>query len=74
MSAFQNRILELRINKGITQSELARELAVARSTVNKWELGFREPNFDSLLKIASYFDTTTDYLLGGRDNESGRQD
>lgn len=55
---------ELRESKGITQIELAKQLGVVRSTVCQYEKGNREPDTITLIKLADFFDVTTDYLLG----------
>lgn len=64
---FAKRLKELRTEKGLTQQQLAAALKVDRTTVMKWEIGERETNFTMLVKIANYFDTTCDYLLGKTD-------
>ena len=61
---FAKRLKELRIEKGLTQQQLADILKVDRTTVMKWERGERETNFSMLAKIAKYFETTSDYLIG----------
>ena len=57
-------IKELRIEEGISQRELGNRLNVCNQTVSFWESGQREPDLDTLLKIAKYFQVSTDYLLG----------
>ncbi|MBQ0017472.1 MAG: helix-turn-helix transcriptional regulator, partial [Clostridiales bacterium] len=52
-----------RINKGISQRELGENLGVINQTVSFWENGQREPDLDTLKKIAKYFDITVDDLL-----------
>lgn len=61
------RIKELRKSKGITARELADYVNVAESTMSLYENGKREPDFDTLLKIAKYLNTSVDYLLGNSD-------
>ncbi len=58
------RIRELRIQRGIQQKELAAILGIPANTYNQWENGKRQPDYQSLSKIADYFGVTTDYLLG----------
>ena len=58
------RLVELRRKKGKTQNEIARFLGVHRTTYVKYERGDSEPNLDTVLKLADYFNTTTDYILG----------
>ncbi|EAC6601569.1 helix-turn-helix transcriptional regulator [Listeria monocytogenes] len=61
---FGNRLSELRKKKGISQYKLADELGFSRGQIANYEQGSREPDYSTLLKIAEYFDVTTDYLLG----------
>ena len=61
---FVERLKLLRKFAKISQLELAKELNVAQSTVGMWETGKREPDFETLCKIAIYFDVTSDFLLG----------
>lgn len=62
-----NRIKELRIEKGITQADLAKILKISDRAVGYYENGDREPDYTTLLKIAEYFDVSIDYLLGVSD-------
>lgn len=57
-------IKELRLEEGISQRELGARLNVCNQTVSFWESGQREPDLDTLLKIAKYFQVSTDFLLG----------
>ncbi len=64
MVLFNERLKELRIDKGLSQFELAKDLAVSQRSISSWETGFRQPDFETLGKIAKYFGVTTDYMLG----------
>ena len=64
---FAKRLKELRIEKGLTQQQLADILKVDRTTVMKWETGERETNFSMLIAIARYFNISVDYLIGNTD-------
>lgn len=64
MAKFQVILKELRSSKGLTQSELAQQLRISRSTIGMYESGSREPDFETLELIADYFNVDTDYLLG----------
>ena len=57
-------IASLRYKKGITQSDLAKQLGVTKGTVGMWETNKRTPTLDKLLLLCEYFDVTSDYLLG----------
>lgn len=58
------RIIDLRESKDLTQTELAKRLNIDKSAMNKIESGTRKVSSDELSKLASIFDVTTDYLLG----------
>ena len=63
---FSTFIKELRMEKGLSQEELAMALYVHRTTVNKWENDNVIPLNDKLLLIADYFDISVDELLNGK--------
>ena len=60
---FNEKLQELRKNKGLTQEELAQEIYVSRTAVSKWESGRGYPNIDSLKELAKFFSVTVDELL-----------
>ena len=60
---FNEKLQELRKQKGITQEELAESLFVSRTAISKWESGRGYPSIDSLKEIASFFKITIDELL-----------
>ena len=64
-SVFGNRLRELRILRGLTQSDLAELMHITATTISRYELGEREPSIDSLNVIADFFDVDFNYLLGG---------
>ncbi|MBR1971744.1 MAG: helix-turn-helix transcriptional regulator [Clostridia bacterium] len=61
---FGERLRALRLEKGIGQVQLAKELDVGKSIVSLWELGKCEPTLSKLVAIAKYFDVSIDYLAG----------
>ena len=61
------KLQELRKQKGLTQEELAEALYVSRTAISKWESGRGYPNIDSLKAIAKYFSVTIDDLLSGEE-------
>jgi transcriptional regulator with XRE-family HTH domain len=67
MTAFNERFRELRKKKGLSQRELANVLHMSNSTVAMYETGKRQPDFESLEKIADFFNVDIDYLLGRKD-------
>ena len=60
-------VVASRLEKGISQVQLANILNVTKATVNDWEHEKCETNFSMLAKIAKYFNVSTDYLLGLED-------
>ena len=69
--AFKDRLKELRINKGLTQDDLAARLDIPSSTVRRYETDDSSmPKHERLEKIADFFGCTVDYLLG-RDELDG---
>ena len=64
---FNEKLQELRKQKGFTQEELAQELFVSRTAVSKWESGRGYPNIDSLKAISKFFGVTVDELLSGEE-------
>lgn len=62
------KLRELRKEKGISLKELGAEIGVAESTMSLYENGKRQPDYETLLKLAEYFGVTVDYLLRGDDN------
>lgn len=71
MTTFTNRLVQLRKIRGLTQQQIADEIGVNRGSYSNWEKGKREPNFETLLKLASILNTTTSYLLGESDIQYG---
>lgn len=58
-----DRIKFLREQKQITQSELAKQLGITRSSVNAWEMGISVPSTQYIVELANIFNVSTDYLL-----------
>ncbi|MCL2402153.1 MAG: helix-turn-helix domain-containing protein [Oscillospiraceae bacterium] len=59
-----NRILELREKAGLNQAEFANKIGISPNDLSSWERGEAEPDNDSIVKLASYFEVTIDFLLG----------
>lgn len=64
MNKFSERLKELRIEKNLTQSTLAKETGFSQAAIARWEAGLQVPNIEVLVAFAKYFDVTTDFLLG----------
>lgn len=62
---FAQRLKELRHDrKKITQDMLANDLQVSKTTISNYETGYSMPDIETLIRIATYFNVSTDYLLG----------
>lgn len=64
-----SRLKSLRLEKNLTQKQLASRMGVAVSTISSYELGTNNPPYDVLLLYADIFHVTTDFILG-RDTAS----
>ncbi|WDC92863.1 helix-turn-helix transcriptional regulator (plasmid) [Latilactobacillus curvatus] len=64
------RIVNLREQIDMSQSELARRMNMDKSTMNKIENGSRKVSSDELKSFSNLFNVTTDYLLGKSENRS----
>lgn len=62
------RLVELRKQKGLTQEEFSSSLNISRGTYAQYEIERRQPDYDTLKKIADFFKVSIDYLLGRTDN------
>lgn len=58
-----DKIKDLRISYSLNQVELAKNLHVSKQTISNWENNNIPPSVDTLIRIADYFNVTTDYLL-----------
>ncbi|MCM1305712.1 MAG: helix-turn-helix domain-containing protein [Bacteroides sp.] len=58
------RIKELRVEEGISQSQLAKATGLSQSAIAAWEVGKNVINANAIITLAKYFGVTTDYLLG----------
>lgn len=61
---FGMRLKELRTQAGLTQKQLAEQIGVTKSVVSFYELRERTPSPEVLVKLASVFHVSSDYLLG----------
>lgn len=61
---FSKNLKTLRNQKGITQDDIARIINTSRSCISNYESGNREPDNETILIIADYFNVSVDFLLG----------
>ncbi len=62
------RLRELRKKRNISQVRLAMDLNMNQNTVSRYETDERQADYDTLIKIADYFNVSVDYLLERTDN------
>ena len=67
---FNNRLYQLRKQKGFSQEELANRLNVSRQTVSKWEVGDSTPDMEKLIAISDLFDVSLDNLVMGKEDDA----
>lgn len=69
MSKLGDNLRNLRENKGWSQKLVAQKLKIKQSsTYANWEYGIRDPDTETLDRLADLFGVTTDYLLGRTNN------
>ena len=61
------RLKELRMEKGIGQNRLAKELGLSNASISYWENGKQEPSASAIFKLANFFEVSADYLIGLKD-------
>lgn len=69
--AFKDELRSLRLQDGLSQAELAKRLKISRSAVSMYESGLREPDFETLERIADFFNVNMDRLLPKKDAPAG---
>lgn len=58
------RLRDLREDSDITQQQIADKLHIKQSTYSQYENGQRQIPIDSLIKLAQFYNTSVDYILG----------
>jgi transcriptional regulator with XRE-family HTH domain len=69
-----DRIALLREKNGLTQEELSAKLGISRAALSHYETNRREPDYNTLQKIADFFEVSIDYLLGRTDDPKRTMD
>ena len=64
---FLNRLRELRIEKGLLQSDIAKIINKSERTVGFYETGERDMGTETLSKLSDFFNVSIDYILGKTD-------
>lgn len=74
MNNLNDRIKNLRKDKGLTQQQLAEKLNVTDKAVSKWEVGESKPDLAIIVNMASLFQVSIDYLLTGKEKQISLDD
>lgn len=64
------RMKDLRVDKDLTQKEMARVLHCSQQVYSNYELGQRDVPTDILIRLSAYHNVSVDYILGVSDNPS----
>lgn len=67
---FQERLKKLRNERNVSQDTVGKSLNIGGRTIGNYESGERLPSLDTLVKLADYYEVSTDYLLGRTDNRA----
>ena len=70
---FNEKLIELRKSKGLSQDELGSALGVSRQTISKWELAQSYPDFQRLVLLSDYFGLSLDALVKDIDVQDIRE-
>ncbi len=62
------RLKELRLEKNLTQTELAKAINTSQRNIGRWENGLNEPTSSFVMQLATYLEVSADYLLGLEDD------
>lgn len=73
LTCFSIKLKELREEKKLTQSQLAKILQTSKQSIWNYESSHREPNIEMIIDIAKYFNVSIDYLLGNNEYKNSTQ-
>ena len=65
-----NKIRELRKNRGLTMKQLGDILGLAESTISQYENGKRQPDYETLLRLSEHFGVSVGYILGAEEKKT----
>jgi len=65
------KIFDLLKQRNITAYRLSKDCDIPETTISHWKSGRQTPSTQAIIKLAKYFDVTSDYLIGLSDNPNG---
>lgn len=68
MQYFGEKIRALRLEKGLTQTQLADKIGLVKGSISAYEQGKKYPSVEVLIKLCTVFDVSSDYLIGLSDD------
>ena len=68
MKVFGERLKEIRDDKNISMSELARQIGTSQQNISRWESGEIVPSADTIVMLCKSLNVSSDFLLGLSDN------
>ena len=71
---FSSLITQLLRERNMSAYRLSKELNISESVISSWKRGTLVPGYNSIKKLADYFDVSADYLLERTDNHVGEQE
>ena len=64
-----NRIIELLEENKVTAKKLTSDLEISSSSISDWKKGKGKPSAETIIKLANYFNVSTDYILLGKNKD-----
>ena len=65
---YRKGLLDLRTDKDLKQEDVAKVLNTTKQSYSNYERGYRKLSIDDLMKLADFYNVSTDYILGRTDN------
>ncbi|MFD0619214.1 helix-turn-helix domain-containing protein [Paenibacillus sp. GCM10027629] len=59
------RLRQLRLQRKISQEEVARTIGITRSAYSHYEINNRQPVYETLIKLSTFYEVSLDYIVGG---------
>lgn len=68
METIGQRLRALRVQRGLSQEEVAKATGITRGNISNYELDRFKPSTESIVRLASFFNVSVDWLLTGKGN------
>lgn len=72
MSDFASRLKQLRTQRGLSQTQLAKEVGVHYNHIGRYERGQSKPSAETLTRLAEALGVSGDFLMEGRTDEAAK--